>query len=110
MYKKLQRASDNGVLTGKHVSYGGSLIRPEATGYGLIFFAREMLKADGNKSLKGLVCSVSGSGNVATFATEKLIFYGAKVVTLSDSSGCIHDPEGITQEKLEWVKKLKGVR
>jgi len=109
-YKKLQRASDNGVLTGKDPSFGGSLIRPEATGYGLVFFAREMLKANGGKTLKGLTCSVSGSGNVATFATEKLIELGAKVVTLSDSGGCIHDADGITKEKLAWVMELKNVR
>ena len=87
-------------------SYGGSLIRPEATGYGQVYFAREMLKTRG-LNLEGKVCLVSGSGNVAQFACEKLIQLGAKPVTLSDSSGYIYDPEGITSEKLEFVKKLK---
>ena len=83
------------------------MIRTEATGYGLIYFAQEMLKKVGD-NFEGKVCSVSGSGNVAQYAAEKLIQLGAKVVTLSDSDGYIYDEEGITQKKLDWVKKLKG--
>ncbi len=98
-----------GVLTGKGLTFGGSLIRTEATGYGLIYFAQEMLKKVGD-NFKGKVCSVSGSGNVAQYAVEKLIQLGAKPVTLSDSNGYIYDPDGITQEKLDWVKELKNVR
>ncbi len=98
-----------GVLTGKGLTFGGSLIRTEATGYGLIYFAQEMLKKVGD-TFKGKVCSVSGSGNVAQYAVEKLIQLGAKPVTLSDSNGYIYDPDGITQEKLDWVKELKNVR
>ncbi len=108
MYKKLQNQFE-GVLTGKGITYGGSLIRPEATGYGLVYFAREMLAAQG-KSLDGATVSVSGSGNVAQYATEKVLDLGGKVVTLSDSSGFIHDPAGIDREKLAWVKELKNVR
>ena len=98
-----------GVLTGKGLTFGGSLIRTEATGYGLIYFAQEMLKKVGD-NFKGKVCSVSGSGNVAQYAVEKLIQLGAKPVTMSDSNGYIYDPDGITQEKLDWVKELKNVR
>lgn len=98
-----------GVLTGKGYEYGGSLIRPEATGYGLIYFADEALKHK-NDSLEGKVCAVSGSGNVAQFATEKLLELGAKPVTISDSGGCIHDPEGIDEEKLAFIKELKNVK
>ncbi|MGP1587048.1 MAG: NADP-specific glutamate dehydrogenase [Treponemataceae bacterium] len=98
-----------GVLTGKGLSFGGSLVRTQATGYGLIYFAGEMLKKVGD-DFKGKVCSVSGSGNVAQYAVEKLIQFGAKPVTLSDSSGYVYDADGITQEKLDWVKELKGVR
>jgi len=108
MYKKLQNQFE-GVLTGKGITYGGSLIRPEATGYGLVYFAREMLAAQG-KSLDGATVSISGSGNVAQYATEKVLDLGGKVVTLSDSSGFIHDPAGIDSEKLAWVKELKNVR
>ena len=108
MYKKLQNQFE-GVLTGKGITYGGSLIRPEATGYGLVYFAREMLAAQG-KSLDGATVSISGSGNVAQYATEKVLDLGGKVVTLSDSSGFIHDPAGIDREKLAWVKELKNVR
>ena len=96
-------------MTGKGLTFGGSLIRTEATGYGLIYFAQEMLKKVGD-SFKGKTCVVSGSGNVAEYAAEKLLQLGAKVVTLSDSNGYIYDPDGITQEKLDWVKELKGVR
>ena len=108
MYKKL-RNEFTGVLTGKGISWGGSLIRPEATGYGSVYFAAEML-ATRNESLEGKACLVSGSGNVAQFTAEKLIDLGAKVVTVSDSSGCIFDESGIDGEKLEHVKVLKNVR
>ncbi|MCR4742608.1 MAG: NADP-specific glutamate dehydrogenase [Treponema sp.] len=107
-YKRI-RDEYTGVLTGKGLTFGGSLIRTEATGYGLIYFAQEMLKKVGD-NFKGKVCVVSGSGNVAEYAAEKLIQLGAKVVTLSDSNGYIYDADGITQEKLDWVKELKTVR
>jgi glutamate dehydrogenase/leucine dehydrogenase len=107
-YKKIRNAF-TGVLTGKGTNWGGSLIRPEATGYGLVYFVSEMLKTR-DDSLQGKTVTVSGSGNVAQFACEKLIELGAKPVTLSDSGGFIYDPEGITQEKLEYVKELKGER
>jgi glutamate dehydrogenase (NADP+) len=108
MYKKL-RNEFTGILTGKGLNWGGSLIRPEATGYGSVYFAAEML-ATRNETLEGKTCLVSGSGNVAQFTTEKLIELGAKVVTLSDSSGYIHDESGIDREKLEYIKVLKNVR
>ena len=104
-YKRI-RNEFTGVLTGKKTDWGGSLIRPEATGYGAVYFVEEMLKTR-NESISGKVATISGSGNVAQFACEKLIHLGAKPVTLSDSSGYIYDPEGITSEKLEFVKKLK---
>lgn len=107
-YKRL-RNEFTGVLTGKGLTFGGSLIRTEATGYGLIYFAENMLAVKGD-NLKGKVCVVSGSGNVAQYAVEKLIQLGAKPVTLSDSNGYIYDPDGITQEKLEFVKELKNVK
>lgn len=107
-YKRI-RDEYTGVLTGKGLTFGGSLIRTEATGYGLIYFAQEMLKKVG-QDFKGKTCIVSGSGNVAEYAAEKLIQLGAKVVTLSDSNGYIYDADGITQEKLDWVKELKTVR
>ena len=107
-YKKIRNAF-TGVLTGKGTNWGGSLIRPEATGYGLVYFVLEMLNMR-KDSLKGKTVTVSGSGNVAQFACEKLIELGAKPVTLSDSSGFIYDPDGITQEKIEYVKELKSVR
>ncbi|MCH5150425.1 MAG: NADP-specific glutamate dehydrogenase [Spirochaetales bacterium] len=105
-YKRL-RNEFTGVLTGKGLTFGGSLIRTEATGYGLIYFAENMLATKGD-TFKGKVCSISGSGNVAQYAVEKLLQLGAKPVTLSDSNGYIYDPDGITQEKLEWVKDLKN--
>ena len=108
MYKKL-RNEFTGVLTGKGLNWGGSLIRPEATGYGSVYFAAEMI-ATRNETLKGKTCLVSGSGNVAQFTTEKLIELGAKVMTLSDSSGYIYDEKGIDNKKLEFVKVLKNVR
>jgi len=95
-----------GVLTGKGLEYGGSPIRTEATGYGAVYFLQEMLEHHGD-ALADKTCAVSGSGNVATYAVEKLNALGAKVVTLSDSSGFIHDPGGVTPERLEWVKDLK---
>ena len=104
-YKRI-RNEFTGVLTGKKTDWGGSLIRPEATGYGTVYFVEEMLKTR-NESISGKVATISGSGNVAQFACEKLIQLGAKPITLSDSSGYIYDPEGITSEKLEFVKKLK---
>ena len=104
-YKRIKNEF-TGVLTGKKTDWGGSLIRPEATGYGTVYFVEEMLKTR-NESISGKVATISGSGNVAQFACEKLIQLGAKPVTLSDSSGYIYDPEGITSEKLAFVKKLK---
>jgi len=98
-----------GVLTGKGLNWGGSLIRPEATGYGAVYFAANMLETRG-ETLEGKSCLVSGSGNVAQFATQKLIELGAKVVTLSDSSGYVYDPEGIDADKLSWVMELKNTR
>jgi len=107
-YKRL-RNEFTGVFTGKGLGWGGSLIRPEATGYGCVYFSAEML-ATRNENLQGKVCLVSGSGNVAQYTAEKLIDLGAKVVTLSDSSGYIYDEEGIDRGKLEFVKRLKNVR
>jgi glutamate dehydrogenase (NADP+) len=109
MYKKLRNEFQAGVLTGKGLSYGGSLIRPEATGYGLVYFAREMLAAQG-KSFEGATVSISGSGNVAQFACEKVLDLGGKPVTMSDSSGFIHDSEGIDRAKLAWIMDLKNNR
>jgi len=108
MYKKL-RNEFTGVLTGKGLNWGGSLIRPEATGYGSVYFAAEMLNTR-NQTLEGKACLVSGSGNVAQFTAEKLIELGAKVVTLSDSSGYIYDESGIDRKKLGYIKILKNVR
>ncbi|PLX07308.1 MAG: glutamate dehydrogenase, partial [Marinilabiliales bacterium] len=107
-YKRL-RNEFTGVLTGKGMEWGGSLIRPEATGYGTVYFAEEMLKTRGD-SMKGKVCAISGSGNVAQYATEKATEFGAKVVTLSDSAGYIYDPNGIDAEKLAFVMELKNVK
>jgi glutamate dehydrogenase (NADP+) len=97
------------VLTGKGLNWGGSLIRPEATGFGSVYFAAEML-ATRNQTLEGKTCLVSGSGNVAQFTVEKLIELGAKAVTISDSSGYIYDESGLDGEKLAYVKVLKNVR
>ena len=107
-YKRLRNAFE-GVLTGKGLNWGGSLIRPEATGYGTVYFAKEMLKTKG-KSFDGLRVSVSGSGNVAQYATEKVNELGGKVVTLSDSAGYIVDEDGISGEKWDFVMDLKNVR
>jgi glutamate dehydrogenase (NADP+) len=98
-----------GVLTGKGPNWGGSHIRPEATGYGAVYFAQEMLATRGD-SLEGKACLVSGSGNVAQFTAEKLLALGARPITLSDSGGFIHDPDGIDAEKLAWVMELKNAR
>jgi glutamate dehydrogenase (NADP+) len=108
MYKKL-RNEFTGVLTGKGLNWGGSLIRPEATGYGAVYFAAEMLATRG-KTLDGKTCLVSGSGNVAQYTIEKINELGGKAVTLSDSSGFIYDDAGIDAEKLRWVMDLKNVR
>jgi len=107
-YKRL-RNEFTGVLTGKGLNWGGSLIRPEATGYGCVYFAQEMVKTRG-ESLKGKICTISGSGNVAQYTVEKLMQLGAKSVTLSDSNGFIYDPDGISEQKLDFVKELKNVR
>ena len=108
MYKKL-RNEVTGVLTGKSLNWGGSLIRPEATGYGSVYFAAEML-ATRDQTLENKVCLVSGSGNVAQYTVEKLLQYGAKVVTLSDSSGYIYDEAGIDRKKLDFIMELKNFR
>ena len=107
-YKKL-RNEFTGVLTGKGLNWGGSLIRPEATGYGAVYFAAEMLGTK-SETLEGKSCLVSGSGNVAQYTTEKILDLGGKVVTLSDSNGYIYDEEGIDREKLAYVMELKNVR
>jgi len=108
MYKKL-RNEFTGVLTGKSLGWGGSLIRPEATGYGNVYFAAEMLSTR-NDTLEGKTCLVSGSGNVAQYTVEKIIELGGKVVILSDSSGYIYDEEGIDRNKLDYVMRLKNIR
>ena len=95
-----------GVLTGKQLEYGGSHIRTEATGYGCVYFADEILTSKGD-SLKGKTCMVSGSGNVAQYAVEKLIAEGARVVSMSDRGGTLHDPQGLSQEKLDFIIDLK---
>ena len=105
-YKRLKNEF-SGVLTGKGVSWGGSLIRPEATGYGVVYFIDEMLKNNGD-GLKNKSVIISGSGNVAQYATEKCVDMGAKVLTLSDSSGYIYDKDGINKEKLEYIMELKN--
>jgi glutamate dehydrogenase (NADP+) len=107
-YKRI-RNEFTGVLTGKALHWGGSLIRPEATGYGSVYFAEEMLKTR-NETFDGKVCAVSGSGNVAQYTTEKINQLGGKVVSLSDSNGSIYDKDGIDAEKLAWVMELKNVR
>jgi glutamate dehydrogenase (NADP+) len=107
-YKRL-RNEFTGVLTGKGLSWGGSLIRPEATGYGAAYFAAEMLATRG-QTLEGRTCLVSGSGNVAQYTVEKILHLGGKAITLSDSNGFVHDPEGIDRAKLDFVMDLKNVR
>ena len=108
MYKKIH-SEFSGILTGKSLTLGGSLIRPEATGYGIAYFAAQMLEPQ-NQTLEGKTCLISGSGNVAQHAAEKLINMGAKVLTLSDSSGYIFDEEGIDAGKLDYIKRLKNFR
>ena len=108
MYRKIENQF-TGVLTGKGIDWGGSLIRPEATGYGLIYFAQYMFQNIGD-SLEGKTCLVSGSGNVSQYAIEKIIELGGKVITASDSSGYILDESGINAEKLEYIKELKNER
>jgi len=108
MYKKLKNEF-TGVLTGKSLDWGGSLIRPEATGYGVVYFAAEMLGERG-QTLEGKTCLVSGSGNVAQYAVEKILELGGRVVTLSDSTGYVYYEEGIGSDKLEFVKQLKNIR
>ena len=107
-YKKI-RNEFTGVLTGKSFSFGGSLLRPEATGYGLVYFTAEMLNTRG-ETFRGKIVTVSGSGNVAQFASEKVVQLGGKVVTLSDSEGTMYDHGGLNQEKIEYVKWLKNVK
>lgn len=107
MYKKLTR-THVGVLTGKGLEFGGSLIRPEATGYGNVYFLKHML-ATRNEKLAGKIVAVSGAGNVAQYTAEKLIEEGAKVITMSDSNGYIYDPDGITREKLDYIMELKNL-
>ncbi|MCB9188392.1 MAG: NADP-specific glutamate dehydrogenase [Flavobacteriales bacterium] len=107
-YKRL-RNEFTGVLTGKGINWGGSLIRPEATGYGTVYFAEEMFKTK-NGSIHGKTCAVSGSGNVAQFAIEKILQLGGKVISASDSSGYIYAPEGIHTEQLDFLKELKNVK
>ena len=108
MYKKL-RNEFTGVLTGKSLDWGGSLIRPEATGYGVVYFASEMM-AHAGESLEGKTCLVSGSGNVAQYTTEKILQMGGRVVTMSDSSGYIYDEEGFDEEKLKFIMHLKNIK
>ena len=107
-YKRLANEF-TGVLTGKSLNWGGSLIRPQATGYGAVYFAEEMLKTR-SEGLEGRVCTVSGSGNAAQYTVSKLNQVGAKVVTMSDSGGFIYDKDGVTEEKLSWIMQLKNVR
>jgi glutamate dehydrogenase (NADP+) len=107
-YRRI-RNEFTGVLTGKGLTWGGSLIRPEATGYGCVYFVEEMLKTKGD-SIRGKVCTVSGSGNVAQYTVEKVNQLGGKCVTLSDSNGYVHDPDGVNAEKLAFVMDLKNVR
>src|SRR5213596_1877452 len=107
-YKRLVNEF-TGVLTGKARNWGGSLMRPEATGYGAVYFAQEMLKTR-DQSIEGKICIVSVAGNAAQFTVEKLNQVGAKVVTMSDSGGFIYDKNGITEEKLAWVKSIKNIR
>ncbi|AVK83822.1 NADP-specific glutamate dehydrogenase [Lysinibacillus sp. B2A1] len=108
-YKRLTKANESGVLTGKTPGYGGSLARKEATGYGTVYFVKEMLK-DANDSFEGKTVVVSGSGNVSTYAIEKAQQYGAKVVACSDSSGYVYDPEGLDLDAIKEIKEIKGDR
>jgi len=107
-YKRIQNEA-SGVITGKALNWGGSLIRPESTGYGSVYFAEEMLAGRGD-SIEGKACVVSGSGNVAQYTVKKLNELGAKPVTMSDSNGFVYDPDGITSEKLDYIMELKNIR
>lgn len=104
-YKRIKNGYEGGVITGKGLEYGGSLARTEATGYGLVYFVREMLKANGGNSFQNKIVTVSGSGNVAIYAAKKAIEYGAKVVAMSDSNGCIYDELGINIETVQKIKE-----
>ena len=108
-YRKITNVHGTGVLTGKGITFGGSLARTEATGYGAVYFSEEMLKTK-KQAMKGKTAIVSGSGNVAQYAVQKLIQLGAKAVTLSDSDGYIYDPDGIDEKKLGYVLELKNVK
>ena len=108
-YKRIRNAYEGGVLTGKAISYGGSLARKEATGYGLVFYVREMLKAHQN-SFEGKTVAISGSGNVAIYAAEKVMAHGAKVMAMSDSNGCIYDPKGIDLDLIKQIKEVERGR
>ena len=108
-YKRIRNAYEGGVLTGKAISYGGSLARKEATGYGLIFYVREMLKAH-NETLNGKTVAISGSGNVAIYAAEKAMAHGAKVVAMSDSNGCVYDFKGIDLDLIKQIKEVERGR
>ena len=109
MYKKLAR-ENTGTFTGKGLEFGGSLIRPEATGYGNIYFLMNMLKRKGITDLSGQTIAISGSGNVATYTAQKALELGGKVVTMSDSNGYIYDPDGINKQKLDYIFELKNIR
>ena len=109
-YRRIKDRYDGGVLTGKGLEYGGSLARTEATGYGLIYFMREMLKANGGQTLEGKTVTISGSGNVAIYACEKAQMLGAKVVAMSDSSGCIYDENGIDLAVIKQIKEVERKR
>ena len=108
-YRRIRNSYEGGVLTGKDICYGGSLARKEATGYGLLFYVREMLKANG-QSLEGKIVTISGSGNVAIYACQKATAYGAKVVAMSDSNGCIYDKNGIDIELIKQIKEVERAR
>jgi len=108
-YRKITNLHGTGVLTGKGYGWGGSLVRPEATGYGNVYFAQEMLKTKG-ESFKGKKVLISGSGNVAQYAAQKAMQLGAKVASLSDSGGAVHVPDGMTEEQWNYVMELKNVK
>ncbi len=109
-YRRIKDRYDGGVLTGKGIEYGGSLARTEATGYGLIYFMREMLKANSNQTLQGKTVTISGSGNVAIYACQKAQMFGAKVVAMSDSNGCIYDANGIDLDTIKQIKEVNRGR
>ena len=109
-YKRIRNGYEGGVLTGKAVGYGGSLARTEATGYGLIYYMREMLKANGNLTFEGKTVTISGSGNVAIYACQKAQSYGAKVIAMSDSNGCIYDKNGIDLALIKQIKEVERGR